>query len=73
MNKLREFYQDKQMRLEVFNHITECAKQVLIERATKEQPTDWFRPLLETLADSDSALGQMFEVQQDKPKLNRAK
>lgn len=73
MNKLREFYNDKQMKLEVFNFITEMAKNVLVERATKEQPTDFFRPLLETLADTDRELANLFEQKSDKPKINKAR
>jgi hypothetical protein len=71
--KLREFYLDKEMKKDVFNHITFYAKERLEESAMKGEPTDWFKPLIEILSSSDKSLSDMFEVTENKPKINRAK
>lgn len=70
---LNKFYLNKELRKEVYDFITASAKELLVEYATKQQPTDWFRPLLETLQDSDKKLIEMFEVTQPKKNVNRAK
>lgn len=62
MHKLQEFFIDKEMKKQVFDHITAYAKERLVEAAGKQEQTDWFRPLIEVLNDSDKALDQMFET-----------
>jgi hypothetical protein len=73
MSRLRDFYTDKELKKEVFDHIFFHAKERLIEAATKKESTDWFSPLLDVLLDSDRKLDEMFEVKQDKKIINRAK
>lgn len=70
---LSKFYADKALKKEVFDFIIANAKELLVEYATKQKPTDWFLPLLETLQDADTTLTSMFEVEKTTKPMNRAK
>lgn len=70
---LSKFHADHELKKEVFDFITANAKELLVEYATKQQPTDWFLPLLKTLKDADTNLTQMFEVEKQAKPVNRAK
>lgn len=73
MSKLKGFYLDAEMRRQVYDHITATARERLVEDAMREADTKWYNRLMFVLQDSDRALSDMFEVKEDKPKVNPAK
>jgi hypothetical protein len=73
MPKLQSFHADKELKREVYDLITAVAKERLIEDATKELPTVWFKRLMEVLNDTERELDSMFEQKKETKKVNHAR